>query len=177
MLKNNKGITTTVLVVTVIVLLLIIGTLSYSAVDSVKVRKLNELYDDLRQLDDAVEIYYLKNGKLPIDNSKAEIVVNKNEARNSVENKKVGFVLNNDATEVLNYTSFFNPNDYDVTSEKAVYKFLKVNLLDNITLNFSSSEYIINTRSHTIYNYSGIKIYKVTYNFLPLKYNYIQYNP
>ena len=54
---------------------IIIGTLTYSAVDSVKIRKLNKLYDDLRMLQDAVETYYLQHGRLPVDESKDDIVV------------------------------------------------------------------------------------------------------
>ena len=41
MLKNKKGISLTTMVITVMIMFIIMGTLVYSAVDSVKIRKLN----------------------------------------------------------------------------------------------------------------------------------------
>jgi len=61
MLKNDKGVTLTILVVTIIVLLIIVSTLVYSATSSINIRKLNRLYNDIRQLNDAVAVYYLEN--------------------------------------------------------------------------------------------------------------------
>ena len=45
MIKSKKGISLSTMVITVLIMLLIMGTLVYSAVDSVKIRKLNKLYN------------------------------------------------------------------------------------------------------------------------------------
>ena len=170
MVKNRKGISLTTMVITVMIMLIIMGTLVYSATDSVKIRKINKLYDDLRRLGDSVEVYYLKNGELPIDTGKTEITVNINETKEAVTSKKLSFVLKNDQTKVSGKDSFFNPNDYNSNLNKATYKYLKLDLLSNLSLNYPNNEYIINTQSHTIYNYTGLKVGDKTYNSLPIKY-------
>ena len=176
MLKNKRGLSLTTMVITVMIMFIIMGALVYSAVDSVKVRKLNKFYDDLRLLTDSVEVYYLKNGKLPVDDSQSDIIVSKNDTKETVESNKISFVLKKGINTVTNQESFFNPNDYDVTNTKATYKYLKLSLLDNLSLNNKDNVYIINTQSHTIYNYTGLTIDKVTYNSLPLTYKDTKYN-
>ena len=170
MVKNRKGISLTTMVITVMIMLIIMGTLVYSATDSVKIRKINKLYDDLRRLGDSVEVYYLKNGELPIDTGKTEITVNINETKETVTSKKLSFVLKNDQTKVSGKDSFFNPNDYNTSSNNATYKFLKLDLLSNLSLNYPKNDYIINTQSHTIYSFTGLKVGDKTYNSLPIKY-------
>ncbi|MBR2289458.1 MAG: type II secretion system protein [Clostridia bacterium] len=172
MLKNRRGLSLTTMVVTVLIMLLIMGTLVYSAVDSVKVRKLNKFYNDLRQLDDAVEMYYLKYGQLPVDTTETAIVAAKNNTKESLD--KVDFVLAEGATKVVDQNSFFNPNDYDVNAEKATYQYINLDLLENISLNYMDT-YIVNEQSHTVYNYTGMTVDKVTYHVLPLTYRYTQY--
>ena len=170
MVKNRKGISLTTMVITVMIMLIIMGTLVYSATDSVKIRKINKLYDDLRRLGDSVEVYYLKNGELPIDTGKTEITVNINETKETVTSKKLSFVLKNDQTKVSGKDSFFNPNDYNTSSNNATYEFLKLDLLSNLSLNYPKNDYIINTQSHTIYSFTGLKVGDKTYNSLPIKY-------
>lgn len=169
MVKNRKGISLTTMVITVMIMLIIMGTLVYSATDSVKIRKINKLYDDLRRLGDSVEVYYLKNGELPIDNSKNEITVGNTDTKDTVASKKLSFVLKSDANTV-NKNSFFNPNDYNSSLNKATYKYLKLDLLSNLSLNYPKNDYIINTQSHTIYSFTGLKVGDKTYNSLPIKY-------
>ena len=178
MLKNKKGISLTTMVITVMIMFIIMGTLVYSAVDSVKIRKLNKLYNDLRQLSDAVEVYYLKNGELPVDTTKSEIVVSKDEEKSALDEKKIGFVLKNDKTTVENNDSFVNPNDYlsSGSTGSATYKFLKLSLLENLSLNYGTNEFVVNTKSHTIYYYTGLNVGKDTYYYLPLKYTNTSYN-
>jgi len=185
MLKNKMGISLTTMVITVLIMLLIMGTLVYSAVDSVKMRKLNKLYNDLRQLNDAIEIYYLKNGTFPIDTERSggdTIVINGYidaehlaDTRDEVIAKKMEFVLKDDATAASNQNNFVNPNDFDVSSKSATYYFIKVGLLENISLNYPDNEYIVNAQSHTVYNYSGVTINKVAYHSLPLTYKDVNY--
>lgn len=177
MIKNRKGISLTTMVITVMIMLIIMGTLVYSATDSVKIRKVNKLYDDLRRLGDSVEVYYLKNGELPINTEKEKITLNKDD---TATDKKLSFVLKSGTDKVVDQNSFVNPNDYVYTSDnssgEATYEFLKLDLLSNLSLNYPNNEYIINTQSHTIYNYTGLKVGDKTYNSLPLKYKDTKYN-
>ena len=186
MLKNKKGLSLTTMVITVFIMIVIMGTLVYSAVDSVKSRKLNKLYNDLRQLSDAVEVYYLKNGKLPINTAKSgnTIVINgritgenerSGDTKEEVAAKNMEFVIKSNVTEVIDQNSFINPNDYDKNAKSATYQFIDLKLLTNLSLNYPSNEYIVNTQSHTIYNYTGVVINKAKYNALPLEYRDIKY--
>lgn len=166
-LKNKQGISLTTMVITVMIMLIIMGTLVYSAVDSVKIRKLNKLYNDLRQIGDAVEIYYLKNGTLPtnVSGDKIEISLNTDVSESDL------LFLNEGKNKAVNKSDFFNPNDF--VGDKAVYYKINLNLMDNLSINYPNNDYYINENSHTIYNYTGVTIDKKTYNKLPLKYTAI----
>lgn len=172
MLKSKKGISLTTTVITVMVLLVIMGALSYSALDSVKIRKLNKLYDDLRQIDDAVGIYYLKHGELPaaVDASGAIRTI-KCDKGHSVPNE-ISFVLKSGST-LSNEKSLINPNDYG--DDSIIYEYINLELLDNISLNYPD-EYIVNVKSHTIYHLEGIKLDGKVYHSLPLKYRDVKYS-
>ena len=173
MLNGRKGVSLVSTIITIVVMSIIIGTLTYSAIDSVKIRKLNKLYNDLRQLQDAVEMYYLQNGKLPVNDNSNELVVRNGDSRESLESLGLSFVLKKGVNQVINQDSFYNPNDYDVNgvpTENATYKFIKLDLLDNLSLNYKGSNYIVNTKSHTVYNYTGVMIDDVTYHNLLLNY-------
>ena len=192
MLKNSRGISIVTLLITFVIMSIIIGTLTYSAVDSVKIRKLNKLYNDLRQLQDAVETYYLQNGRLPVDDNKDAIVVYKTAYRQELEAQGMDFILRRGVNIVEGPYSFYNPNDYDIngvldenatyiydeddeedigaSTENATYQFIKLELLDNLSLNFSDCEYVVNVKSHTVYNYTGVKIDSLTYHALLLNY-------
>lgn len=170
MLKSRKALSLTTMVITVMIMFIIMGTLVYSAVDSVKIRKLNKLYNDLRQLSDAVEVYSLKNGgELPVDSSKDTITLSKND---NAGDKKIGFVLKSGKTTVSDASDFYNPNDFNGTN--AEYKYLKLSLIKNLSLNYTD-DYIINTKSHTIYYYTGLTVGGETYNYLPLTYTNTNY--
>lgn len=169
MLKGKKGISLTTVVITVFILIIIMSTLVYSAVDSIKIRKLNKMYNDLRQLDDAVGVYYLKNGELPIKNEAKEIVAN-----TVLGDNKLKFAIKG-KSQVANASGFFNPNDFDASLGKAIYYEVDVKLLDNITLNYPTNTFIVNVNSHAIYNYTGVSIDGKTYNTLPIEYKDIQY--
>ena len=187
MLRNKKAISLTTMVITVMIMFIIMGTLVYSAVDSVKIRKLNNLYNDLKQLEDAVGVYYLKNDELPVftDTDKAPITINKDEELASVESKNIAFVLNLRGSKVAGPEDFVNPNDFIYTvknstdivdSGSATYKYLNLSLLNNLSLNNPTNEYIINTQSHTIYNLTGVTVDGKTYHSLPLTYINTEYN-
>lgn len=198
MLKNRRGISIVTMIITFVIMSIIIGTLTYSAVDSVKIRKLNKLYDDLRMLQDAVETYYLQHGRLPVDESKDDIVVYKTAFRQELEAIGMDFILRRGVNIVEGPYSFYNPNDYDIngvldenaiyvsyddeeeddigaSTENATYQFIKLELLDNLSLNFNTCEYVVNVKSHTVYNYTGVKVDGITYHALLQNYIDTQY--
>jgi len=169
-LKDNKGMSLTMIIMTVVIILIIVTTLSYSSINSIKIKRLNELYTDIRLLNDEVAIYYLKNGVLPIDESKIYVINQSEEV-----DDELNFVLKNGNTKLEDLNSLINPNDYDSISDSAIYYELDLELFDNLTLN-NTGNYIINEQSHTIFYVDGVKIDGVIYHNLPLEYINISYN-
>jgi type II secretory pathway pseudopilin PulG len=179
MLKSNKGISLTTMVITVLIMIIILSTLTYSAVDSIKIRRLNKLYNDIRQLNDAVAVYYLKHNELPIDSTTSIIVTQ----GGSIGNNN-SFLVNSGVTTLKYKDNLINPNDYgeiNNTTNGMVYGIIyyKINLelLENLSLNYgkngdSSNKdyYIINSKSHTIYYYKGVTVDGETYHSLPITY-------
>ena len=66
-IKNNKGITLLAEVMTVAVLVMIIAIISYSSMSSLQVRKLNNMYADIVNIQEKAANYYLKYGEAPVD--------------------------------------------------------------------------------------------------------------
>ena len=64
-IKTQKGITMIALVITVIILLILTNVLVYNAQDSVYIKKINNLYNDIEQLREKVSDYYNEYGKVP----------------------------------------------------------------------------------------------------------------
>lgn len=69
-LKNSKGITITVLVVTVVILLILTSTIIMKAESYKNVNKLNNLYADIKLLEDKVLEYHNDYGILPTKEEK-----------------------------------------------------------------------------------------------------------
>lgn len=69
-LKNSKGITITVLVVTVVILLILTSTIIMKAGNYKNVNKLNNLYADIKLLEDKVLEYHNDYGILPTKGEK-----------------------------------------------------------------------------------------------------------
>lgn len=69
MLKNNKGITLISVVITVIMMITILSSIIYSNNNSNELKEEMLLNSDIEQLNKKVQLYYLKNKTLPIDES------------------------------------------------------------------------------------------------------------
>ena len=65
MIKNNKGITVISLSIAVIIILIVTGMLVYSAKDSVYVKNLTSMQNDISNLRDKISLYYSQYGALP----------------------------------------------------------------------------------------------------------------
>lgn len=67
MIKQEKGITLIALSIAVIIILTITGMIVYSAKDSIYIRNLTNMQNDIANLRDKVSSYYSQYGKLPAE--------------------------------------------------------------------------------------------------------------
>ena len=65
MIKSNRGVTLIALTIVVIIILTITGMLVYSAKDSIYVKNLTNMQNDIANLRDKVSLYYSEYGKIP----------------------------------------------------------------------------------------------------------------
>ena len=166
MLKDNKGISLTTMVMTLILMIILLTTISFSASDSLNIRRINKFYNDLRVLNDAISVYYLEHKEqLPIIDEPIVITV----GMERLPRGAAGVVLKSDKFNTKN--DLININDYDETegTGKAVYYKLNLDLLD-VTLENARGTYWINEQSHTVYFVDGITADKKAYHSLPIKY-------
>ena len=70
LMKKQSGITIVALTITVLLFLLILSTITFTSLSSIQIRQLNNMYADIINLQEKIDLYYLKNGFLPIDVSK-----------------------------------------------------------------------------------------------------------
>ena len=84
-MRNNKGITITTLVVTVIILLILTSTVIMKLGDSKDVSKLNNLYADVKILEEKVLNYYNNYGMLPVKGDPIQPLLSMEEGNNYYE--------------------------------------------------------------------------------------------
>ena len=123
---NKNRITFTVCI---LVVLTILCAIAYYVTNGVQIMKLNNMYKDIRILENKISLYYLDNGTLPIKGE--SIIYFSKKAINPNDNENY-YEIDLERLEDLNITygkGFFGIND----------------------------KYIINEQSHTIYYYSGIE--------------------
>ena len=65
MIKKESGVTMVALIITVIILLILTSMLVYNATDSVHIKALTNLYNDVELLREKVSEYYNEYGKIP----------------------------------------------------------------------------------------------------------------
>ena len=140
MMKNQKGITLILLALTVLIMIIILGTITYTSMDSFKMDQYYKMCADIELIDGKVSLYYLKhkddeisNFGLPIDNNKV---------RASAELETIVTTEGN-----VNY----NPNNCG-----ELYK-IDLAKLDNLTLNHDGDFYI-DKQSHTVYYSQGYEV-------------------
>lgn len=154
MIRNNRGVALATLVIAVVVMLTITGTIAYTSLDTMKLRKLDDMYNDIRLLNQKVTNYYLDNNELPVYESNLIIQSEDNDIVSKISTEKQPI----------------NPNDNEI------YYIIDLEQLGGITLKYGKNYkdaydtanntikeemkdvYIINEVSHTIYYVSGIEI-------------------
>ena len=134
LMKKQEGITIVALTITVLLFLLILSTITFTSLSSIQIRQLNNMYADIVNLQEKIDLYYLKNGFLPIDVS-----------------KKVEY------SSDIEWLATRNPNDGNVYYELDSETLKK---LDGITLINSEEDdkFYINEQSHTVYYSKGIQV-------------------
>lgn len=141
-LKNEKGITMIALVITVIILLIVANILIYNAKDTLYIKELTNLYNDIDVLKDKVSDYYDTYGSLP-----ASIEYSNTEQLNSIlstTNDTGNFYVID--LESMNGISLNYGKDYE-------------NIKDNETnANNYTDVYIINKNSHNIFYVKGVTV-------------------
>lgn len=152
-IKNEKGITLTTLILTVVLILIIGGMMGYYSTSGLNLKRINNMYSDIEQIQTEVDTYYLKNNELPLLNVS------------------------------VSFSNFLNPNDnseYYVIDLSKLGN-LKLNYgkeFENIKssdkLENYTDVYIINKQSQTIYYLKGIEFEDNTYYTKPIEYNEIQ---
>ena len=73
MIKRDKGITLISLSIAVIIILTITGMIIYSAKDSIYIRNLTNMQNDLSNLRDKVSLYYSEYGDIPAETEYPDI--------------------------------------------------------------------------------------------------------
>ena len=135
-IKNEKGITLTTLILTVVLILIIGGMMGYYSTSGWNLKRINNMYSDIEQIQTEVDTYYLKNNELPLLNVS------------------------------VSFSNFLNPNDnseYYVIDLSKLGN-LKLNYgkeFENIKssdkLENYTDVYIINNQSQKIYYLKGIE--------------------
>ena len=144
MIKKNKGITLISLSIAVIILLIITGMILYSAKDSIDIKNLTNMQNDIANLRDKVSLYYLKYGNIPVKTEYEDISNLQNGNILGVNDTGKFYIIELEKLEglTLNYGE-----DYEI------YKTNGYTYSPDLT-----DIYIINENSHNIFYVEGISI-------------------
>lgn len=143
MKKNEKGVTLITLVLTVIVILIITSMIIYKSRESVSVRNIENLYNDISELKIKINDYYDEYGKLPVifKCENTSNLSNSNILNNDEKNSDFYVVdLDNLKGITLNYGKEYK----EIKSEKDVVNYTDI--------------YIVNSVTHNVFYVEGVKV-------------------
>lgn len=143
-IKQDRGITMVSLVVTVIILLIVTNVLIYNAQDSIHIKALTNLYNDIELLKEKVSEYYEKYGEIPAKVKYTNLSDLEN-AKILSKNNDIGDFYVIDLEAMQGITLNFG-KDYEQVKNNEE----KANDYKNL--------YIINKNSHNIFYVQGITI-------------------
>lgn len=123
---NKNRITFTICT---IVVLTIFCAIAFYVTNGVQIIKLNNMYKDIRILENKISLYYLDNGNIPI---KEESII-------------------------YFFENSINPNDNEKYYEIDISKLENLDISYGKGIFGNKDKYIINEESHTIYYYLGIE--------------------
>ena len=148
-LKDSKGISLVSLSIAVILIIIISNVVIYNVKDNLKLENLKNMQNDIENLSDKVEDYYIKNGKLPVKSLYKNI--DHIDVISSATDTGDFYIIDLKSLEnlTLNYGKDYKKIiDDNITEEE-------IQTLKDI--------YIINEDSHNIFYVEGINIDKETY--------------
>lgn len=151
-LKNNKGIALITLIVAVLMMLVISSIIIYNSTSHYKMSNLNNMYNDIKLLNDQVFLYYSKNNQLPIIYEDYNWVLNSNiTGEYSLEYFRIIDIdqMNKNIKSNLNYGDDYYSKKYEEENYQA------------------EDIYIINTLTHQIFYVKGIQVEGITYYTIP----------
>lgn len=141
MIKNNRGITVISLSIAVIIILTIAGMLIYSAKDSIYIKNLTNMQNDISNLRDKISLYYSQYGALPASTKYTSIPTGMPIGANDTGDFLIIDLQALDGL-TLNYGK-----DYEKYKED-----------NNIEQSELTDIYIINEDSHNIFYVEGIRV-------------------
>ena len=97
--------------------------------NGIKISELNNMYKDIKNLEDKIALYYLDNGSIPIK----------------------------DESIIYFSDNSINPNDNEIYYEIDISKLENLDISYGKGVFGAKDKYIINEESHTIYYYLGIE--------------------
>ena len=138
-IKTEKGVTLLALVITIIIMLILTNILIYNATDSIHIRNLNNLYNDIGILREKINDFYNKYGQIPAK-IKYNNISNLTEILSSRNDIGDFYVIDLEAMDgiTLNYGK-----DYEKVKK------------DTENVNKYTDLYIINSNSHNIFYVQG----------------------
>ena len=148
-LKNKEsGITLITLTVAVTILILLSAMLVYNAKNGIKLRTLKFMQNDIEMLDNKVNSYYIKYGKLPVEYE----YLGKMEFEPGPNDSEKYYLIDIDVLDglTLNYGA-----DYNTVKSALAGNSTITGIYDDI--------YIINEQSHHIYYVKGVNVDGVMY--------------
>ena len=144
MIKKDKGVTLVALTIAVIIILTITGMIVYSAKDSVYVKNLTNMRNDISNLRDKVSLYYSEYGEIPAET----------EYPNISNLQSAGVIGANDTGKFL-IIELENLDGLTLNYGKDYEKY-KANDYTNLT--DLTDIYIINENSHNIFYVQGVSV-------------------
>lgn len=153
-IKQNKGIALITLVVAILMMIVISSVIIYNSTSSFKMQNLNNMYNDIRLLNEQIFLYYSKNKELPTLNFTYTPEINE---------------------EIL---GDYNSEKFQIIDIDKIDKNIQSNLKfgrDYYNKNYIGKDiYIINIVTHQIFYVEGIKVDNVTYYTIPGENEYIK---
>ena len=108
MVKNKKGITLVSLAIAVTVIMIITGVVLYNLRSNLKIEKLKKMQNDIENLSDKVETYYMQYGDIPAVKE----------------------------YEYTNYNQIQSAGVISSAVDTGKFYIIKLDLLENLTLNY-----------------------------------------
>jgi len=185
---NKKGISLIVLIITIVILLILLSVTTVSVGDSIQNSRKSAFASDLASLQDAVNVYYIQNGELPIVSEGNKYVEYVYKTNNLVDKEDSSNIIELNTTYINEFkqelvSNFDITDGENIVSDTVFYKIdlAKINVEKTkrgTGKNGENDIYIVAYPSQNIYYLKGLSIEgKVYFSLVNLtEYNAIKNN-